>query len=164
MSARCRKPESESVGIESSKFLAPAATSEGRFAFLDDILWTTDGMSRVRRDNLADDQEIKKHPDRGQLLLNGWVWARGIFNPSGHMETPHGVDVGSTRMVVVDLAGEAGLVKGSIVNHFSGLRITSRPYWYERPRSSIRHQTFGGSWWCSPLLSAWNSGKRPTTR
>ena len=37
-------------------------------------------------------------------------------------------------------------------------RITSRWYWCERPRSSSRRQTFGGSSWCFRPPSAWNSG------
>jgi hypothetical protein len=43
-------------------------------------------MRRVRLSDLADDQKIKEHPHRSQLLLNGRLGRRKVFNPGGYME------------------------------------------------------------------------------
>jgi len=43
-------------------------------------------MRRVRLSDLADDQKIKQHPHRGQLLLNGRFGPRKILNPGSHMK------------------------------------------------------------------------------
>src|SRR5271157_5241453 len=38
-------------------------------ALLDDILWTSDSVCRVGRDDLANNQKTKRHPHRSELLL-----------------------------------------------------------------------------------------------
>jgi len=41
-----------------------------RLAFLDDVTWATDGVCGIEGDHLTDDQVVKEHPDRGQVLLD----------------------------------------------------------------------------------------------
>src|SRR5258708_40049263 len=87
MSARSRRPDTESLGIESSSvFAAP----DGRFAFFDDVLWTANGMCRIRWCDLPNDQKIVKHPNRSELLLNGRFGSGKVLNPGSHMERSHG--------------------------------------------------------------------------
>jgi hypothetical protein len=45
------------------------ATPDGRFAFLDPILWPADRLRRICLSDLADDKKIKEHPHRSGLLL-----------------------------------------------------------------------------------------------
>src|ERR1700758_77066 len=123
MSAKSRKPDTESLGIESNSVLAPSRLQTGVLAFLDHILWPAHGVCRVRWCDLPHDQKIVQHPHRGELLLNGRFGSRKVLNPGSHMEWSYGHEfqamsgapvkklpasprVGSTSVPVTDRGSE----------------------------------------------------------
>ena len=65
MSARSRKPHTESLGIESNNVFGVFAAPDRRFAFFDDVLWTANGMCRIRCCDLPNDQKIVQHDVHG---------------------------------------------------------------------------------------------------
>src|SRR5712675_2064419 len=90
MSARSRKPDTESLGIESSSVLASSRLQTGVLPFLYHILWTANGMCRIRWCDLPNDQKIIQHPHRSELLLNGRFGPWKVLDPGSHMERSHG--------------------------------------------------------------------------
>jgi hypothetical protein len=51
-----------------------------RFAALDDVLGPAHRMRRIDRENLADDEPVEQHADRGQMLLDGRSRGRALLD------------------------------------------------------------------------------------
>jgi hypothetical protein len=49
-----------------------------RLSALHDVLGPAHGMRRIDCEDLADDQPVEQHADRGQVQLNGRLGVRGL--------------------------------------------------------------------------------------
>src|SRR5438552_3277011 len=80
MSARSRKPATESFGIESSSVLASSRLQTGVLPFLTTYFGPRTAC-RIRWCDLPNDQKIAQHPHRSEFLLNGRLGSREVLNP-----------------------------------------------------------------------------------
>ena len=69
-SARSRSPARAPVSIVSRSFLASAGERTGVAPFRDDVLRPPHRRGGVHREDLADDEPVAEHADRGQVLLH----------------------------------------------------------------------------------------------
>ena len=99
---------------------------DGRLALFYDVFWAAHGMGRINLNNVADDQPVEQHPERGEMLLDRWRRQFGlqILYESGDVkrlhagklvdvflaapggEAPRRVKVCPARVIVVDLRRE----------------------------------------------------------
>ena len=97
-----------------------------RLAFLETVARAPDGMGRISVDNMSRHQPVEEHANRGQVLLDRRrrEFVLQVVDEGGDMErldlgelvnffgcapfgeTTGGVDIGSSRMRVVDLRRE----------------------------------------------------------
>src|ERR1700719_2287390 len=89
MSAKSRKPDTESLGIESKSVLASSRLQTGVLPFLTTYFGPRTecaGFDGV----MPNDQKIIQHPHRSELLLNGRFGPWKVLDPGSHMERSHG--------------------------------------------------------------------------
>ena len=78
ISARSRRPD-ECRDIDAVEQLAGLLGGQHRgLAALDDMLGPAHGVRRVDGEDLADDQPVEQHADRGEVLLDGRLGGRGL--------------------------------------------------------------------------------------
>src|ERR1700675_4308419 len=69
ISARSRRPTTVDTSMLSSSWRACAADSTGVLPRLTECFGHRGGG--IDRENLADDEPVEQHPDRGEMLLDG---------------------------------------------------------------------------------------------
>ena len=82
------------VSMCSRSFLA----SDWRRALGDDVLRPPHRGRGVHREDLADDEPVAEHADRGQVLLDGRDRPRVRPDVGGHVERGHGVEAEAPRL------------------------------------------------------------------
>ena len=82
----------------SRSFLASAGERDRRRALRDDVLRAAHSRGRVHGEDLADDEPVAEHADRGQVLLDGRGRSRVSTDVGSHVERGHGLEAEASRL------------------------------------------------------------------
>jgi hypothetical protein len=77
ISARSRRPTTVEISMLSSKRRAFGVQHRGLAGF-HDVLWPAHVVRRVGGDDLAHDQPVEQHADRGEVWLDRWFFEAAL--------------------------------------------------------------------------------------
>ena len=86
------------MSIQSRSFLASAGERTGVDPFVTTCFGAPHGRRGIHREDLADDEPVAEHADRGQVLLDGRD--RSMVGPDvgGHVERGHRLEAEASRL------------------------------------------------------------------